>query len=95
MIAFDSRKRHHGGIGNLMFQYAPTRMTARPGYAEHRNLTCDEWIEIRTVNPILEHYRLVYPFARMYRALGLLRQRTGNLLSGGSADPHHEAQEDA
>jgi hypothetical protein len=31
----------------------------RPGYVEHRNLTCDGWREIRTVNSILGHYYVV------------------------------------
>lgn len=48
----------------------------RPGYHEHRNQTCDGWIEIRTVNPIFGHYRMVHPFAKVYRALEVLRRKT-------------------
>jgi len=52
----------------------------RPGYHEHRNLTCDGWIEIRTVKPILGHYRVVSPFAKIYRTLDTLRQKTRKLV---------------
>jgi hypothetical protein len=52
----------------------------RPGYGEHRDLTCDGWIEIRTVNPIFGHYRMVRPFAKMYRALEVLRRKTQKLV---------------
>ena len=48
----------------------------RPGYAKHRNLTCDEWVEIRTVDPVFGHYRVVHPFAKAYRALEVLRRKT-------------------
>jgi hypothetical protein len=44
----------------------------RPGYREHRNLSCDDWIEIQTVNSILGHYRVVRPFARVYRTVSAL-----------------------
>jgi hypothetical protein len=47
----------------------------RPGYCDHRGLTCDEWIEIKTVNSILGHYRVVRPFARVYRTVETLRGR--------------------
>jgi len=52
----------------------------RPGYAKHRNLTYDGWIEIRTVNPVFGHYRVVHPFAKIYRALKVLHLKTQKLV---------------
>jgi hypothetical protein len=52
----------------------------RPGYHEHRDLTCDGWIEIKTVNSVFGHYYVVLPFAKAYRTLERLGQKARRLV---------------
>ena len=47
----------------------------RPGYHEHRNMTCTGWIEIQTVNSVLGHYYAVLPLAKAYRTWDTVKRR--------------------
>jgi hypothetical protein len=57
----------------------------RPGYTKHDHLTCDGWIEVKTVHSFFEHYCIYRIILFLKRAIQKMRHSIGkNNFSFGS-----------